>query len=112
MYKIFSLIAFFGLPLGERFANVLIKILRALGFVKFFGIPVHGEKLEKLGDNLEDLDEKIDKKLSGEKWDKLFMFIGKLLILGPIYVWWLIVKWTCILSWKLVRFIFRRKRRA
>ena len=112
MYKIFSLIVFFGLPLGERFANVLIKILRALGFVRFFGIPVHGEKLEKLGDNLEDLDEKIDKKLSGEKWDKLFMFIGKLLILGPIYVWWLIVKWTCILSWKLVRFIFRRKRRA
>ena len=112
MYKIFSLITFFGLPLGERFANVLIKILDVLGFVKFFGLPFHGEKLEKLGDKLVDVDEKIDKKLSGEKWDKIFMFIGKLLILGPIYVWWLIVKWTCILSWKLVRFIFRRKRRA
>ena len=52
MYKIFSLIAFFGLPLGERFANVLIKILRALGFVQFFGIPVHNERLEKIGDKL------------------------------------------------------------
>ena len=112
MLKIFSLIAFFGLPLGERFANVLIKILRVLGFVQFFGIPFHGEKLEELGDKLVDLDEKIDKKLSGEKWDKLFMFIGKLFILGPIYVGWLMMKWTCILSWKLVRFIFRRKRRA
>lgn len=112
MYKIFSLIAFFGLPLGERFANVLIKILKALGFVQFFGIPVHGEKLEELGDKLEDLDEKIDKKLSGEKWDKIFGFIGKLFILGPIYVGWLMMKWACILIWKLVRFIFRRKRRA
>jgi hypothetical protein len=112
MYKIFSLIAFFGLPLGERFANVLIKILRVLGFVRFFGIPFHGEKLEELGDKLVNLDDEIDKKLSGEKWDKIFGFIGKLFILGPIYIGWLIMKWTCKLSWKLVRFIFRRKRRA
>ena len=112
MLKIFSLIAFFGLPLGKGFANILIKILDVLGFVRFFGIPFSNERLEKIGDKLVDVDKKIDKKLSGEKWDKLFMFIGKLLILGPIYVMWLITKWSCILSWKLVRFIFRRKRRA
>ena len=112
MAKIFSLIAFFGLPLGEEFANILISILRVFGFVQFFGIPFNNEKLEKVGEKLEDIDEKIDKKLSGEKWDKLFMFIGKLFILGPIYVIWLITKWSCILSWKIIRFIFRRKRRA
>ena len=112
MAKIFSLIAFFGLPLGEGFANILISIFRVFGFVEFFGIPFNNEKLEKVGDKLEDIDKKINKKLSGEKWDKLFMFIGKLFIMGPIYVTWMITKWSCILSWKLVRFIFRRKRRA
>lgn len=110
MLKIFSLIAFFGLPLGEGFANILIKILRVLGFARLFGIPCSNERLEKVGDKLVDIDEKIDKKLSGEKWDKFFMFIGKLLVLGPIYVMWLITKWSCILGWKLVRFIFRKRR--
>ena len=112
MLKIFILIAFFGLPLGKGFANILIKILEVLGFVRLFGIPFSNERLEKIGNKLENIDKKINKKLSGEKWDKLFIFIGKLFILGPIYVTWIITKWSCILGWKLVRFIFRRKRRA
>ena len=112
MLKIFILIAFFGLPLGKGLANILIKLLDVLGFVRLFGIPFSNERLVKVGDKLVDIDKKINKKLSGEKWDKFFMFIGKLFILGPIYVTWLITKWSCILGWKLIIFIFRRKRRA
>ena len=109
MWKILELIAFLGLPFGEGFANIMIKIVNILGIVNFFGLPYCGKKLEKFGDKLVDFDERVDLKLSGERWNKIFMFIGKFFILGPLYVYWLIIKWSCKLTWRLIRKIFRKR---
>lgn len=99
MARLLMLISILGLPLGEEFANIMIKIFNLVGFV---GIPSDGKIAE--------LDKKLDEKLDRIPINKMINVFFKLVFMGPFYIAWLIVKWTFKLPWMLIRKIFRRKR--
>ena len=65
-----------------------------------------------IGNKLNKFDNRMDKSLSKHKrkHQKFMKFIGFIflsMIIGPFYVAWIMVKWTCVLTWKLFKFIFR-----
>ena len=65
-----------------------------------------------IGDKLDKIDNRMEESLSKHKrkHKKFMKFIGFIflsMIIGPFYVAWIMVKWTCVLTWKLFKFIFR-----
>lgn len=99
MFRLLMLISILGAPLGEEFANIMIKIFNLLGFV---GIPSDG-KIAKL-------DKKLDETLDKAPINKMINVFFKLVFMGPFYIGWIMMKWSVKLPWMLIRKIFRRKR--
>ena len=75
-----------------------------LGREILYGTPID--------DKLNKFDNRMEKSLSNhkhkhKKFMKFIEFIFISMIIGPVYVGLMLVKWTCVLTWKLFKFIFR-----
>ena len=61
-----------------------------------------------IGDKLDRMDESLNNhKPKNKKFMKFIEVIFLSMMIGPIYVAWLMIKWTCILTWRLFKVIFR-----
>lgn len=93
------------LGLGGTIIGVFENILN-----KFFiiGELTYGTRV---GDCIDDTTDKIcelgDKALENKKFKRFVQACLFTVLCGPIYIPWLIAKWTCILTWRLFKVIFR-----
>ena len=64
-------------------------------------------KIECIGSIFYSGDKESKKNKDNSKFKKVLGMVIMLIMFGHIYVAWLLIKWSCILTWRLFKKIFR-----